>query len=86
MKSVDMPAMPLAITTTTNEHGEQSLDDAYEGLTKREYAAIKFGAAYLSGQISWSNGTDGGVTPSAKEVAEEAVNFADALFDELGKE
>ena len=85
MKNSDMPAMPTA--ATENGYGcnyDKDLNgQVATGLTKREMFAMHIGAAYLSGQLSWTNGVDGGVTPSHKEVAEEVVSFADALLAEL---
>lgn len=40
MKNADMPAMPMALETMVNEHGTVAVNDAYEGLTKREMFAM----------------------------------------------
>lgn len=81
-----MPAMPQSATEQGYgcNYGNE-LGQVPTGLTKREMISMHLASAYLNGQLSWTNGADGGVTPSAEEVAQEAVNFADALLSELEK-
>ncbi|CAM0007227.1 hypothetical protein VPHK375_0013 [Vibrio phage K375] len=83
MKNADIPAMPVNsflkegdLAVSTNE---------FQGLTKREMIAMHAMGAYLNGQLSWTNGVDGGCTPSFEEVATESVAYADALLEELNK-
>ncbi len=39
IKNADLPAMPLALEVCVNEHGTTTVNDAYDGLTKREMFA-----------------------------------------------
>lgn len=84
MNNGNMPAMPLALDIRADEYGHQEVNDAYEGLTKREMIAMYAMQGYISGMTAWSDGIDGGgVQLSAEEAAQEAVNYADALLKQL---
>lgn len=72
------------ISLGTPETGDEELD-AIIKKSERKRIASKAMMAYLNGQLSWTNGVDGGYTPPPEEAAKEAVNYADALLAELGK-
>ncbi|EGR4294211.1 hypothetical protein DDN98_10520 [Vibrio cholerae] len=62
------------------ETGDPELDEIIKKGNRMKIAA-NFGAAYLNGQISWTNGVDGGVTPNWREVSDVAVDFSDDLIE-----
>lgn len=77
MDNKDLPAMPF-------EGGANNGIQPSSGMTKREVFAKDLACAYLSGLSAWSDGLDGGgITPDPKEVAKEALAYADALLDAL---
>lgn len=67
IKNADKTAMPC---------NSQSNDNAFGGLTKREYAAIKIMAGFAS---------DPDTAGTVEEVSKYAVKWADALLKELEK-
>lgn len=79
MNNKDMPAMPI-IDNKISTHDTE----IYHGLTKREHFAGLAMQAYISGNLSWSDGLEGGhSSPSTEDVAKEAVGYADALLKAL---
>ena len=81
MNNADMPAMPMERIDAHHLKSQKHCN----GLTKREYFAIKFGAAYVAGNCAWSGeGCEVG-DPTPEMAAVEAVRFADALLAELEK-
>ena len=54
-----------------------------DDLTKREQFAMHAMCAYMAGHFAYSGEYSGDVSLSPKEAAEEAVKYADALFEEL---
>lgn len=70
MKNADKPAFPL------DEDAVNRMESTYDGLSKREYFAIKV----LQGIMS-SN--ECGIAHHPKTACEWAVNVADALLEEL---
>lgn len=89
MKNKDMPAMPQSFSMiegscgTVLTHLSSSNATGSMGITKLEHFSGLAMQAYITGQISWTNGVDGGVCPGYKEAAEEAVAYAEALLEEL---
>lgn len=76
MKNQDKPSFPCTIKSTETYRGSQYV--SHGGLTKREHLAG------LAMQAIISN-TDGLGYYGDKEVAENAVAYADALLKELEK-
>ncbi len=68
------PAAPSA--QATESATQTQVTEQHEGLTKRETGAI----AAMQGLLA------SGATSPASEVARDAVDHADALFAELGKD
>ncbi len=88
MKNADMPAMPIV-----NDNGAPHFTSDIAmtksncvGMTKREMIAMHAMQGYISGNLAWTDGADGGaVMLSVDEAAREAVSYADALLKELEK-
>ena len=73
MKNSDMPAMPLALDVRVDEQGNQFCNDAYNGLTKREY----FAGLAMQGIMA------AGIITNVVDVASDAVTYADELLEAL---
>lgn len=78
LKNADMPAMPI---NTMKSVGELSVaTNEHMGLSKREYFAAMFMAAWIN-----HHGSAGGYDYSSQAAAKSAIDDADALLEELSK-
>lgn len=87
MKNADESAFPVIHRKQVGNRGQCLHNDTvYGGFTKREMIAMHAMQGYISGQLAWTDGFDGGSAGlTAEEAAKEAVNYADALLEELDK-
>lgn len=82
MKNADMPAMPIAIETDVSELGRVTVNDYFNGLTKREMFAMHMSSSVESPTEYYGEKE---TEISYKKWAKRVVKMADALLAELEK-
>jgi len=80
MKNADAPAMPQS----ASELGYCVSDDVPKGLTKREMIAMHM-SGHILASLNYGAGNGEWSYPSFEELANQSVQYADALLNELEK-